>query len=264
MNFQDESSKTQKSDMTFPIILTGLCLSYVCICICMFVSLLVIGWYSSDEVSPTMELREPTPTTTLIPVSCPAIPTGWEEVMDDKFGPNVNVWPLGKDADSYVDTEMEIENGALRWSLKAHQGVYAYNEPQYVTSQHDFYLQTNVRQVNSPSDSNYGVTFRGNGGNQYYFALNDVGEVLVFKHADSEDHWKNLYWDDTVVAQPGKYNELIVIAQGSHFTFCVNQQVVAEVTDDSYVSGNLGVGVNLQQAKEETIIEYDNYTVYAP
>jgi hypothetical protein len=93
----------------------------------------------------------------------------------------------------------------------------------------------------------------------------DVGEVLVFKHADNEDQlWENLYWDDVAAAQPGKYNELIVIAQGSHFIFCVNQQRVAEITDDSYISGYLGIGVNLHEAKEETVIEYDNYTVYAP
>jgi hypothetical protein len=258
---QDESSKLEKRDNTFPLILTGLCSSYVFICICMCAVILFIGRYSNNEVPPMTELVKPTS----IPVPCPAIPTGWVEVTNDKFGPNVNVWPLGKDTDSYADTEMEIKNGALRWSLTAHQGVYYYEEPQYNTSQHDFYLQTNVRQTNSPLDSNYGVTFRGNGWNQYYYAINDVGEVLVYKHADNEDHmWENLYWDDTAIAQPGKYNELVVIAQGSHFTFCVNQQVAAEITDDSYISGYLGIGVNLHQANEETVIEYDYYTVYAP
>jgi hypothetical protein len=266
MNSQDKSPKLlEEKDNTLPIILTGLFSSYVCICICMCTALLLIGLYSNNKVSPTTNLVEPSPIATLSLPPCPAIPTGWVEVMNDKFGPNVNMWPVGKDTDAYADTEMEIRYGALRWSLNAHQGFYAYEEPQFISSQHNFYLQTNVRQTNSPLDSNYGVTFRGNGWNQYYFAINDVGKVLVYKHADNEDHlWENLFWTDSAIAQPGKYNELIVIAQDSHFTFCVNQQMVGEMTDDSYISGYVGIGANLHQAKEETLIEYDNYTVYAP
>jgi hypothetical protein len=160
MNSQDGSSKLEKRDNTFPLILTGLCSSYVFICIGICAVILFIGRTSNKEVPPMTEQIKPTSST---PVSCPAIPAGWVEVMDDKFAANVNVWPLGKDADSYADTEMGIKSGALKWSLKAHRGVYAYNEPQYITSQHDFYLQTNVRQTNSPLGSNYGVTFRGNG-----------------------------------------------------------------------------------------------------
>jgi hypothetical protein len=213
-----------------------------------------------------MGLIEPTPTAT--PIPCPAVPAGWTKGINHEFDVDVNddAWPLGEDTDAYADTNMEIKDGVLRWSLRAHQNVYYHIEPRYSNdSRRDFYLFTRVRQVSGPLDSDYGVTFRLIGWKHYYFSISDAGKVLVYKRGSQEgDDSKQLYWDISASVQPGEFNELVVFAKGSHFTFCVNQQVVAELDDESYVSGRFGVQMELEQATDEAVIEYDNYTVYAP
>lgn len=218
---------------------------------------------------------EPIPTATQIPVPCPAIPTGWVEVMNDKFGPNIHMWPLGRETDAYANRNVEIKNGALRFLLAAHQGFYTFYNPEYIDHQQDFHLHTKVRHTNGPLHNNYGVTFRSNGLNHYYFAINNAGEIQIYKHIDSEDSswgilyyedpsWEILYYAVSSNIQADQYNEMVVFAQGSHFTFCVNQQMVAEINDDSYVSGDVGIGMSLEQSNDEAVIEYDNYTIYGP
>lgn len=248
-------------DYTVPLILTGLFVGYACICICICVSMIVIWQYSP----PVMELLEPIPTSTPVPISCPAIPVDWAEVTNDKFGPNVNMWPLGKYTDSYADTNMEIKNGALTLSLKAHQDFYGYYTPNFLSSRRNFYLLTNVRQKDGSLKNDYGVTFRSKGWNHYYFAINNAGEVLIYKHIDNEQRsWENLYRTTSSSVLPGAYNELIVFAQEEHFIFCVNQQVVADINDDSYINGYTGIGMGLEQSNDAVIIEYDNFVIYGP
>jgi hypothetical protein len=262
MNSQNTSPELlEEKDHTVPLIMTGLFVGYACICICMCVAIILIWRYSP----PTMGLLEPTPTATPLPVPCPDIPTKWVEVMDDKFGPNVHVWPLGRDKNDYEDSDIEIKNGALTFSFKTYKDFHMFYNPQYVASQHNFYLLTKVRQKKGFLNNDYGVTFRQNDTKYYYFAINNAGEVLIYKRIDDEDHpWEKLYYMPSSSVQPGKYNELTVIAQDSHFIFCVNQQMVTEMDDNSYVSGEVGIGMNLMKANDEVVIEYDNYTMYGP
>ncbi|MBI5951556.1 MAG: hypothetical protein HY865_07850 [Chloroflexi bacterium] len=245
-----------ENDIKTFLILAGV-LVCICVCLCMIAALV---WRYSP---PKMGLFEPTPTA--IP-PCPSIPTGWVEVMNDQFDGNVNLWPLGKDTNSYADTNTEIKNGILEWSLTAHQDVYYHIEPGANNNlQKDFYLTTDVRQADGPLNSEYGVTFHLLGWKHYYFSISDTGEVLVKKRSSRDgDDTEQLYWDFSSNVRPGEYNKLTVFAQGSHFTFCVNQQVVVELDDDTYTKGRVGIAMGLDRAADEAIIEYDNYTVYAP
>jgi hypothetical protein len=257
LDIQDESQSWTTKDATILLLIFGVFSTMLCIGFC------VVVYFVNDFLRDSdLTARQPTPTASIALLPCPVMPTAWVEVMDDKFGPNVHVWPLGTKTDEYADSNIEIKNGALRFSMKAHQDFYTNYNPEYVGSQQDFYLLARVRQTGGSPDNGYGITFRLMDWNHYYFGINGRGEFMIYKNEDSS--WEILDRMVSSSIQPGEYNELIVLAQGSQFTFCVNQKIVSEINDDSHVSGKVGIGMNLEQSADETLVEYDNFTVYAP
>jgi hypothetical protein len=262
MNSQDESSKPQKRDMTFPTIMTGLCLSYVCICIGMCATLLFIRKYSNNEVSPIVDLIEPT-----LPYNpCLANPTGWEVVMNNNFDTNKYSWPVDKYVDEYSESNVQIENGLYQLRIMAYsnRGVYYYDFPALNKSSKNFYLASKVRQISGQDDADYGVIFHTNGEQHYFFSISNSGQFTVRSRNDA-GAWKELwYGEDSENIHPGEFNELVIFGEGSHYTFCVNQQIVGELDNQEHPLGGFGIGTILRQANDVAIFEYDDLIVYSP
>ena len=256
MNSQDESSKPQKPDMIFPTIMTGLCLFYVCICICMCAALLLI-----NKIPPITDLFEPT----LIPISCPAIPAGWQRIMKNDFANNRYVWPVGKNTNSYDDTDLQIVDGLLRFDVKAHQGVYNYQIPSFDSRYvEDSYITAQARKVSGPRDAEYGLVFRVQDEKQLFFSIQDSGSVQVYTRDAMGDWGDLLFTGRSNNINVGDTNQLVVFVQGNNYTFCVNQYVVGEVNNSDYPYGESGIAVELRKANDEASFEYDDYMIYVP
>lgn len=249
MNSQDESSKLQKRDMTFPLILTGLCSSYICICICMCAAILSISWYSENEVS----------------APCPPVPAGWQTIMNNDFDSNRYIWPIGENSDAYEDTDLQIVDGLLRLDVKAHQGVYDYQFPKLNNrEQKDFYISTQARKVSGPPDAEYGLIFRVRADQHLFFTIQDSGIVKVHTR-DTNGEWQDLFFSGRAEnINVDESTQLSIFVEGSNYIFCVNQYVVGEVNNSDYSSGKFGIAVELENANDKAVFEYDDFIVYAP
>ena len=64
--------------------------------------------------------------------------------------------------------------------------------------------------------------------------------------------------------RPGEANRLTVIGRGSHFTFYINDQYVAEAEDDRLTAGDVGVAVELLDDGDSAVFEFDDFEVRAP
>jgi hypothetical protein len=261
MNSQGESPNLEKRDNTLPLILTGLFSSYVCICMGMCVTLLFIGKYSNNKVPPIVDLIEPT-----LYNPCLANPAGWEVVINNDFDTNKYNWPVDKYMDEFSESSIQIENSLYRLSLMAfsNRGVYYYDFPALNKSSKDFYFTSRARQISGQDDADYGVIFHTNGERYYFFSISNSGQFNVRSRNDA-GAWKELwYGEDSENIHPGEINELVIFGEDSHYTFCVNQQMVGELDNQEHPLGGFGIGAVLRQANDVAIFEYDDLIIYAP
>jgi hypothetical protein len=260
---QNESQNWATRDFTLPLLLSGVFSTVVCIALCavMYIS----RDFLNNDLAPRLGLIEPTPTLmpTPTPISCPAIPAGWESVMNDNFFTNKYDWSVGKKTDTYADKNLQIVDGLLRLDIKAKQGVFWHYYPDNPAIT-DFYLTSQVRKVDGPMDVEYGLTFRKNGNQMLFFTIQDSGIIKVHVR-DTEENWLPLLFKGySENINVGENNELVVLGQGNHYIFCVNQYVVGETDSFDYKYGNSGIGVELENANDEATFEFDDFIIYAP
>ncbi len=264
MNNQDESSNWATKDFTIPLLLSGVFSVVICTVLCTVIYL--SRDFISNDIAPRLGLIKPTPTSTPIPVpiSCPAIPTGWELVMNNNFNTNRYGWPVGKATDAYADTDLQVIDGLLRYNIKAHQGVYYPQTPGINKAPVNFYVTTQARKVSGPQDAQYGLTFLINGNQVLFYTIQDSGRVKV-DVLDTEGNWQDpLFNGYSENIKVGESNELVIFRQGSHYTFCVNQYITREINNTDYSFGKFGLGVVLENANDEGIFEFDDFIIYAP
>ena len=128
----------------------------------------------------------------------------------------------------------------------------------------DFYAEVDTVYSFGPVDAEYGIYFRNaDGSNYYFYAVSPLGSFSLWKLVD--DEWESvLGWTDSDVLEIGEgaENRLGVLAEGSSLTLLANDEVLAELEDDSFADGSLGLFVG---AFEEGDVEvgFDNFAVWA-
>lgn len=244
-------------DITIPLLLSGAATGVICIAFCVLLTL--SQNYINTVALPTLGLIEPTPT----PVPCPPVPAGWRKILNENFNSNANDWSVGKEDDIYSTGEEEIDGGVYRISEKAKRGFYSYRYPSMEVLR-DFYLRSNVRLASGPPDAEYGVIFRTQRSNHFSFMINNANGVGIYRHSSqSDENWEMVYRGFSWNVRPAANNELIVMGRGTHFTFCINRQVIAEADHERYPSGKMGIAFSLNQEGDEAVIEFDDLIVYA-
>jgi hypothetical protein len=127
----------------------------------------------------------------------------------------------------------------------------------------DFHLVADARRASGPLDAPYGVSFRDDGENYYYFKIVDDGAFRVNAHYNGE--WQTVIdWTDTVLVRPGAFNRLAVRGEGPHYAFYINGELVAEADSDLIPSGTAGVALELNNTGDEAAFEYDPFVARAP
>jgi hypothetical protein len=197
------------------------------------------------------------------PAPCPPVPPQWIMVTGETFTSNINDWPTGPDSNKYSASNMQIGHGTLTYSVEAKQDVYSYRYP-HVQRLTDFYLEADVRQVSGPADSFYGLVFRVSDWRHYFFAISDNGDLVVRKRADQGGWSSMVQFAPTAHVDPGKRNTMTILAQGSHFVFCINHYVLAELEDADFQEGEVGIGLSLSKQGDRATLEYTRYKVFAP
>ncbi|MEE9288357.1 MAG: hypothetical protein V3U69_02080 [Bacteroidota bacterium] len=214
-----------------------------------------------DALAPSSTLP-PTATSTPLP-SPSSVEVGPKLVLSDSFNANENDWFTGEDSDEYATTNQLVANGKYRWEITAHRDVYAHEVPT-VRSVSDFDLTVEAQRISGSENAAYGVVFRLVSDDTFYdFTISDT---QTFSFALKEDgEWTTLIdWTSSSAIRPGEVNRLMVTAQGSHFVFSINGQIVGEADNGRLQSGTVGLAVDLVDAGDEAVFEFDNLELRAP
>ena len=115
-------------------------------------------------------------------------------------------------------------------------------------------------------ETEYGLILRvasdGDNGPKFYtFSVSPLGYYSVWVRSGGK--WKPLVqWQasDAVLTGMGDVNHLTVVADGSSFSFSVNDVVVAEITDKTVTTGYFGVYAGSVQTAGVTAA-FDNFSL---
>jgi hypothetical protein len=151
--------------------------------------------------------------------------TGWSE---DKF----DNYFIGYHEPEYYHIEITSPNSKTT--------VFAPQKQSFDNTTVELKVLTNSTKTAATGDFRYGLAFRRSG-DQYYaftisprtkkwFVLKNSPSVLTVLTEGTDDNINELDTDDT----------LRVDAQGSNFIFHINDEVVGQVTDSDYASGEVG------------------------
>jgi hypothetical protein len=188
------------------------------------------------------------------------VPKRGEVIYKDDFGDPASGWDSFSEDDTWADyTGSEYAIGVFRGNWMA----WANPSPELDLT--DIELQVDARQEEGPLDNNFGPLLRlqGDEDSFYWFQISGDGYYSVDMLLGSE--WTTLVqWteSDAINQGLGAVNHLKVIAYGNRFSFYVNDTFLVEVTDYTFISGNIGLAAGAYDGPD-VIIHFDNLKVYA-
>lgn len=227
--------------------------------------------------SPTIQSLTPTGTSTLLPptpTNPPVEPTSTYQptatltprlnstpvrLWHDDFEAEKN-WYTGSKEDSYT---FEYQNGAYRiYNNLQNSIVWSTRGDTYM----DVRLEVDAMKLKGPKTGYYGLICRFVDSKNYYaLVINDDGSFGVAKM----DKGKLGFIQEgdmpaKVLKAKDEYNRIRVDCIGSMLTLYVNGHLVVEVQDDSFASGDVGIGVgnSLDQAGIDAL--FDNFEIWQP
>ncbi|MBI2299365.1 MAG: hypothetical protein HYU66_10560 [Armatimonadetes bacterium] len=156
-------------------------------------------------------------------------------LLDEPFKDNQHGW--------LVDDYAKIADGAFQIDARGKGGYYRWlNDP---AGLNDFTLKVDVQKTRGNNEEPlYGLLFRVqeswrnayflviNGSQGYFFGKFVQGSAIVLKQGTSPG-----------IHPGGASNTLVVRAAGNTFGLAINDTPIANVIDDTYPSGRIGVGV---------------------
>jgi len=188
---------------------------------------------------------------------------GWPVVLSDTFDEQAHDWETGETDDRFTTGSLQIVGGKYRFDLKANDSFIWWSRSSNNTSTTDFYAALDAQQIMGPASADYGIVFRWGRGNYYYFQINASGQFALSLYYFEK--WETLVgWTPAAAIRPGEVNRLAVGAEGSHFALYVNGESVGEADDARLPSGTVGVAIELNQAGDKAVFQFDNFEWRAP
>ncbi|HNQ96260.1 MAG TPA: hypothetical protein PKK96_03700 [Anaerolineales bacterium] len=214
-----------------------------------------------------------TPTPTLTPTPTPNLTAqayegtavhaadAWTNLLTESFDSNQFGWHVGKDDDEYALTNFEVRDGKYIWDATAHQG-FVQRIRANASAIKDFYFSVEITQPESLVDVDYGIYFREDQeDNYYYFGMDNNGEFILWLYNNEE--WTQLVEETLSPAfQQGETNKLSMIAEENHFIFFINDEFAVECFDETLAAGNVGMVIEISQPNLHAIFEFDNVIVH--
>jgi hypothetical protein len=221
----------------------------------------IAAWTLSCSVASPTIISTPRPT------AAPAVSvvnySQWPLVLKDDFSQPDNDWETGQSNDRFSTGTVSITGSKYRFDLKANDGFIWWSRSLNNTETTDFYAAVDGQQSKGPDSADYGIVFRWSHGNYYYFQVSNAGKYAF--SLNYLEKWITLTdWTKTSAIQPGGVNRLAVAAQGSHFVFFINDHSVGEADDTRLSSGTVGVAVEINQAGDKALFDFDHFEWRAP
>lgn|SRR5574341_312981 len=219
--------------------------------------------YVSESASGTATAQSDATATALAVLAAP--PADWQLVIEEPFDNNVNNWRVGSTDDEWGTETRQIEDGHFIWEFFGERGYVDWAFPRPLHQFGDFYLTVEGRRVGgSPEDAIHGVALRHN----YYdnFAVLEVNDYGYFAVLVLDDNnWITIIpWTALEAIRYDDVNRLTVLAEGAHFYFFINNELVGE-TDIANVGtrGQIALYIEAQEGREGAV-QFDNLAVYEP
>ncbi|MBN1438574.1 MAG: hypothetical protein JW929_04115 [Anaerolineales bacterium] len=218
----------------------------------------------SPTATPT-STDTPTPTDVATPTPSPE-PTlsyqEWPVVFSDTFDADTGLWKTGKSDNEYLTGDIAIVGGRYLVKISSKQ-AFLWRILAPAKNLSDFYVSADVKRNRSPEDSHYGLVFRSNDKQYYYYAINAASKQYAMYVYDKQ--WTTIQnWTSSSLIDPAGVIQLAALIQGPKFTLFLNGQEVNSFTDDTVQNGGVGIAVDMEGADQYLEIEFDNYFVRAP
>lgn len=159
-----------------------------------------------------------------------------------------------------------IEEGAFRISTSQPGQIWWSNPGRNFS---DVVITTQARQVSGPDDNAYGVICRyQNEQNFYLFLVSGDGYYAIGKYQTGSDQITYLTGDgrfqfSDIINQGVATNQIRATCVGNELSLAVNGLPLATVTDPTFVTGDVGVGVSTLEPGT-AVVEFDQLQVLAP
>ncbi len=189
----------------------------------------------------------------------------WEIAVAESFEVATGLWESGSNSFRDLTENLVIEGGVYRWSLDCQNADFGCISSTYLDSLSnatDFELSVEARKVDGPPDAEYGVRFRDDGSNYLEFLIDESGTFSILLWYEQElDYY---YFDSPSAAiASGAPNRLTISAQGSTFSFYINNVKVGDVEEELLPSGAFGLSASVSGAQTAQF-EFDNFRVRQP
>lgn len=159
------------------------------------------------------------------------------------------------------DKSAEINDGVLTLALTGDTQLQALNGNNVTGT----VVQVKTTQLSSVEDNAYGVICRADAsdnGNGYYFQISGDGFYRIVLVDGEETALVN--WAKSKAINTGKdENELTVVCAGTYLAMYVNEVLVAETNDDTFVFGNTGFAVAVFGGIEDVEIQFDDVRIWS-
>ncbi len=187
--------------------------------------------------------------------------SSWPVVFYEPFDGNAAGWKLDSIDDVAKSSTQTIAGGSLTWKLASKNPDYWWWTTAPTDAFGDLSYALRVRRLSGPEGmhASYGLVFRKQGETAYRFLVNDAGQYAVqaYDHARDPKVRDLIGSTRTGLLDAGQFNELRVVAIGSHLTFFINGEHVASVDDAAFARGNVGFAVLPDPDALNRTIEYD-------
>jgi hypothetical protein len=160
----------------------------------------------------------------------------------------------------------EIEEDVLRISTSQPGQIWWTNPGR---SFDDMVITAQARQVSGPNDNAYGVMCRyQNEENFYVFLISGDGFYAIGKYQSGNDQVVYLsgegqYQFSDIINQGAATNEIRASCIGNELTLTVNGLPLTTVSDPTFVTGDIGLGVSTLQPGT-AVVQFGDVRVIAP
>jgi hypothetical protein len=239
--------------------------------------LISISCSSAPFLSPT---ATPTPTSTATPTITPSptatitttptfTPTpifgSWRSVFYDSFDSNSNQWqsePI--DFQGFGSIYYSFVNGKYQWTVTTltKDGIFL-NIMAPTDSMTDGYVSVDIEQGSGGEGATFGLAIRASDSEGYFFEITPSKKTYNFiSHLAGEWSFPIYESESTAIHSTGT-NTISVKVEGTAFSLFINNELVNHYSDATIPNGSVGLLISVAGISD-AIIEFDNFTLYAP
>ncbi|MFL7791495.1 MAG: hypothetical protein AB8I69_05095, partial [Anaerolineae bacterium] len=170
----------------------------------------------------------------------------------------------GWDVEEFADGSLGYKEGV--YFIQAGDKDYYYLGQVYV-SLADVAIEVDATQIFGPANNNnyYGAGCRlQSDGGGYVFIISGQGYYAIYKEGGDAGGEFLVDWTESDVIRPGNAtNHLRAICDGTRLAIAINGELLAEVEDDTYTTGDLFLVASTLE-DEPTEVHFDDLLVYIP